>query len=105
LYTQGLQAQAQTICRSLQLRKAVGAVCALKMMFDDGCALIRIWLPCPSLATHLRHIEIGRHQPSKVVLHGSIKIARLAGVIVGLTGRHCEGPYDSKNVPNSKSLA
>ena len=58
------------------------------VVFDDGRALGGIGLRRPSLATDLRHIEICGDGPTKVVLHGSIKIARRAGVVVCLTRRH-----------------
>ena len=59
-----------------------------RVVFDDRSALGSIRLRRPALATYLGHIEISWYRPTKAVLHGSIKIARRAGVIVCLTRRH-----------------
>ena len=58
------------------------------VMLNDGRALVSIGLRRPALAADLRHIEIYGDGPTEVVLHGSIKIARRAGVVVSLTRRH-----------------
>ena len=88
LHAHGLQAQTQIICCLLQLREAVGPIRTARVVFDDGSALSGIRLRRPPLATNLCHIEISRHRPTKTLLHGSIKIARRAGVVVCLTRRH-----------------
>ena len=58
------------------------------VMLNDGRALVSVGLRRPALAADLRHIEICWHGPTKALLHGRIKIARRAGVVVSLTRRH-----------------